>query len=261
MKLIDFHCHAFPDNIVTKAVNAIGDYYGIPMQEDGKLPTMQAFLDGDPERKVVLLATATVPRQVISINTWLSGIINDRVFGFASIHAGFEDCAGEIDRVISLGCKGLKIHPEFQGFAIDDPGAYKIYEAAEGRLPILFHMGDDRSDLSSPARLKKVIGDFPKLTVIGAHFGGYRAWNESLSLLCGTDVYMDTSSSLSYITPEFARDFIRAHGAEKFLFGTDFPMWSFEPELERFNRIDLTDDEREKILHKNAEKLLGIDQK
>ena len=261
MKIIDFHCHAFPENVVTKAVNAIGDYYGIPMQEDGKLPTMQAFLEADPERKVVLLATATVPRQVHSINTWLSVIINDRVFGYASIHPGYEDCAGEIDRVISLGCKGLKIHPEFQNFAIDDPEAYKIYEAAEGRLPILFHMGDENSDFSSPARLKKIIGDFPKLTVIGAHFGGYREWDESLKLLCGTNIYMDTSSSLSYITPEFAVDFIRAHGADKFLFGTDFPMWSFAPEFERFNRLDLTEGERDMILHRNAERLLGIDEK
>ena len=258
MKMIDFHCHAFPDNIVSKAVNNIGGYYGIPMQEDGKLPTLYATLEARPELSVVLLATATAAKQVYSINTWLSGIVSDRIFGYASIHPDYEDCAGEIDRAITLGFKGLKIHPEFQNFAIDDPAAYKIYEAAEGRLPILFHMGDDKSDFSSPARLKKVITDFPKLTVIGAHFGGYREWDESMRLLCDSDIYMDTSSSLEYITPEYARDFIRAHGADKFLFATDFPMWSFEPELERFNRIDLTDDEREMIFHRNAEKLLGI---
>lgn len=259
MKLIDFHCHAFPENIVTKAVNAIGDYYKIPMQEDGTLETLRAFLDEDKDRKVVLLATATVPRQVISINTWMSGILSDRVFGYASIHPDFEDCAGEIERVISLGYKGLKIHPEFQDFAIDDKNAYKIYEAAEGRLPILFHMGDQKSDYSSPDRLLNIIKDFPNLTIIGAHFGGYHVWDESYAKLLDKDVYFDTSSSLMFISPERALQFIRNHGVERILFGSDFPMWSFGPEMERFNKIPLTETERELILFKNAEKLLGIE--
>lgn len=258
MKLIDFHCHAYPDNIVTKAVNAIGDYYNIPMQEDGTLETLRAFLDEDKERKVVLLATATVPRQVVSINNWMSTILSDRIFGYASIHPDYEDCAGEIDRVISLGYKGLKIHPEFQNFAIDTKNAYRIYEAAEGRLPILFHMGDEKSDYSSADRLLNIIRDFPKLTIIGAHFGGYQAWDESYKKLLDKDIYFDTSSSLSFISPERALDFIRNHGAERMLFGSDFPMWSFEPEFERFNRINLTEKEREMLLFRNAEKLLGL---
>lgn len=258
MKIIDFHCHTFPDNIFKKAVGNIGGYYNLPMQEDGTYDTLGDALAADKDRKVVLLATATAPRQVVSINNCLSKIISDRVFGYASIHPDYRDCAAEIDRVISLGFKGLKIHPEFQNFPIDSEKGYKIYEAAEGRLPILFHMGDEKSDYSSPARLKKVISDFPKLTVIAAHFGGFSVWDEAKRLLCDADIYMDTSSSLPFISPDYAAEFIRAHGAERFLFGTDFPMWSFEPELQRFNRLNLTDDERELILHKNAEALLGI---
>lgn len=258
MKIIDFHCHAFPENIVTKAVNNIGNYYNIPMQEDGTLDTLGNFLAADEDRKVVLLATATAPHQVHSINTWLSNIISDRIYGYASIHPDYEDIRGELDRVISLGYKGLKIHPEFQNFPIDYDKAYAIYEAAEGRLPILFHMGDENSDYSSPARLKKILRDFPNLTVIGAHFGGYHVWDEALRTLADTNIYMDTSSSLAFISPEYARKLITAHGVERFLFGTDYPMWSFEAEIERFNKIDLTDTEREMILYKNAEKLLGI---
>ena len=51
---------------------------------------------------------------------------------------------------------------------------------------------------------------------------------------------------------------IRKHGVEKFLFASDFPMWDHEEEMERFNRLDLTEEERELILHKNAEKLLKL---
>ena len=51
---------------------------------------------------------------------------------------------------------------------------------------------------------------------------------------------------------------IRAHGVEKFLFATDFPMWDHKEELEKFNRLALTGEERDAILHKNAEKVLGL---
>jgi uncharacterized protein len=53
-------------------------------------------------------------------------------------------------------------------------------------------------------------------------------------------------------------EMIKAHGADKVLFGTDYPMWSHEEELERFYSLGLTDEERELILWKNAAKLLGI---
>jgi predicted TIM-barrel fold metal-dependent hydrolase len=94
--------------------------------------------------------------------------------------------------------------------------------------------------------------------LIAAHFGGYTEWDESMKWLVGQDIYFDTSSTLEWLPLDKANKMIRAHGVEKFLFASDFPMWDHEEELERFNRLDLTDEEREMILHKNAEKLLNI---
>lgn len=87
---------------------------------------------------------------------------------------------------------------------------------------------------------------------IGAHFGGYRRWNET-GVYKGLDnVFFDTSSSLPFIGEEKAKRLIDFFGAERFFFGTDFPMWNAEEELARFDKIPLSVSDKEKILYKNA---------
>ena len=53
-------------------------------------------------------------------------------------------------------------------------------------------------------------------------------------------------------------EIIKAYGADRILFGTDFPMWTQSEELERFSLLDLDDRQREKILSGNAKKILNI---
>ena len=66
------------------------------------------------------------------------------------------------------------------------------------------------------------------------------------------------SSTLYAVTRERARELIDAYGVGRVLFGTDYPMWLPESEIELFMQIDLTEDERQDILSRNAAKLFGI---
>jgi predicted TIM-barrel fold metal-dependent hydrolase len=99
---------------------------------------------------------------------------------------------------------------------------------------------------------------YPKVNFIAAHFGGYRCWADAPIYKGLNNVYFDTCSSLPFISAEKARELIDMFGADKFFFGTDFPMWDATGELERFNQIPLTDVEREMILSGNIKKLLNI---
>ena len=118
---------------------------------------------------------------------------------------------------------------------------------------------DETKTYSKPERLARVAEQFPKQIFIGAHFGGYQAWDESEKYLIGKEnVYIDTSSSLFVLTPEYAAELIRRHGAERVLFGTDYPMWDPTEEIERFMRMPLTEEEREMIFAKNLERLLDL---
>ncbi len=258
--IIDIHAHIFPDKIAEKAVDAIGRYYGVSMRRDG---TVDGLLESGRNigvEKYIVHSSATTVEQVKAINDYVSGVTRDHpeFIGFATLHPDMPDIPAEVDRIISLGLKGLKLHPEFQHFTVDDDSMMPIYEAVEGRLPVLIHMGDRNVDSSSPIRLARVLDKFPQLTVIAAHFGGYSMWDLSCEYLIGRNVYMDTSSTLDFITPERAVDMIRKHGADKMLFGSDYPMWDHREELNRFLALDLTEEERRAILFENAQKLLSI---
>ena len=151
------------------------------------------------------------------------------------------------------------LHPDIQRFPIDADRVHRIYEACEGRLPILMHTGDHRFDFSNPSRMKPILDRYKDLTVIGAHFGGWSVWDEAERMLTGYEnFYVDCSSSLYAMSPERAGALIRAFGTDRVLFGTDYPMWDIEADLARFMRIDLTDTARRAILSENAARLFGI---
>lgn len=260
--IIDAHAHIYPAKIAAKAVAGVGEFYsGLEMHLDGTADTLIKTGTEAGIEKFIVQSVATTPAQVESINNFIAGSVSehpDQLIGFAAMHPDYEDIEKEIDRAVSLGLKGVKIHPDFQKFNVDDKNAMRIYEVIEGRLPILIHMGDHRTDYSKPRRLLNVLDAFPKLEVIGAHFGGWSEWDAAAEVLGGRHLWVDTSSSLYSMTPEHARELIDIYGAEKVLFGTDYPMWTAKDELEMFDKIPLTDEEREMILHKNAERLLSL---
>jgi len=249
-RIIDIHNHIFPDNIAEKAVENIGRYYKAKMWEKG---TVDSLLKSGGEAGIdwyVVHSSATHAGQVKVINDYISDVARSHhnMIGFGTLHPQLDDIDAEVQRIISLGLRGIKLHPEFQNFIIDEPAMMPVYKAIEGKLPLLIHMGDENRDSSSPVRLARILDRFPKLVVIAAHFGGYRMWDESMKYLAGRNVYMDTSSSLAFLEPSRATEMIRKHGADKFIYGTDFPMWKHKEELERFFALDLTEKERHMIL-------------
>ncbi len=257
--IIDAHAHIFPDKIADKAAEGIGGFYNITAKYDGTLGTLLEQGSAAGVDKFLVQSVATVPEQVRSINNYISECISrypDRLIGFGAMHPDFEDIVGETERIVSLGLKGIKLHSDFQRFNLDEKRAYAIYEAAEGRLPILFHIGDPRYDYSAPERLMRVVKRFPKLTVIAAHLAGWTMWDKGAEIFEGSGIYADCSSSLYALAPDRAAKLIRKIGADKVFWGTDYPLWGAAEELERFRSLPLSDEEKDKILGGNITRLL-----
>ena len=258
--IIDAHTHIFPSKVAIKATQATGNYYGAQMYGNG---TIEDLLTKGKEinvHKYIVHSTATKVDQVESINDFIANAqaMNESFIGFGTLHPDLTNANLEINRLIGLGLKGIKLHPDFQDFNIDDPSMMPIYKALEGRLPVLVHMGDEKRTTSSPERLSNVLNKFPNLTVIAAHLGGYQMWDKSIKYLVGKNLYLDTSSSLAFLSKEKATYIIKEHGTKKVLFGTDYPMWSHEEELQRFLSLDLTTEDQEQILWRNASNLLKL---
>lgn len=263
MEIINAHAHIYPDKIAAKATETIGVFYDIKMQMPAGTPE-RLLVDGAEigTSRYVVHSVATTAHQVRSINEFILREVkaHPEFIGFITLHQDLteEEVSSEVEWAVANGLRGIKLHPDFQKFNIDDECAEKFYRAASGKLPILFHVGDDRYDFSSPERLVRMAEKYPELNFIAAHFGGYRCWDK-VSVYKGlSNVYFDTCSSLPFISAEQAREIIDMLGADKFFFATDFPMWDSKREMERFNQITLTEEEREMIFSGNIKRLLGV---
>lgn len=263
-KIINAHCHIYPEKIAERAVEGIKSFYDLDMSLNGM--SNDLIRDGNEvgTRHYLVHSVATVPKQVRSINEFIAEEVrsHDGLFtGFGTMHPDSEDLEGDFEHLIGLGLKGVKLHPDFQGFALDSEKAYKLGEAiSKGNVPILVHCGDPRYNFSNPEQTEKFLQRFPNLTVIGAHFGGWSMWDDAIKRLPRfTNFYVDCSSSLYLMTATKAKEIIDAFGADRVLWGSDYPMWESKAEMERFERIDLTEDQKDLILYKNASKLLGVE--
>ncbi len=263
MKIIDFHNHIYPDKIARKATDAVGAFYDFQVME--RTGTVEELISSHKQVGIdicVVHAVATNPHQVQAVNDFVAKTALENkgsIYAFGSLHQDYEDKIGEINRCISMGLKGIKLHPDTQMFNVDDERLLEAYDYMQGRLPLMLHAGDYRYDYSHPRRIKRICRMFPRLQVIGAHFGGWSVYDQGVKyLLSEENCMVDTSSTSGFTTPEKFAELIHTFGEDRLIFGTDFPMWDTGSELERFMRVKLSDTQREKILYGNAAKLLKI---
>lgn len=259
--IIDFHAHIYPAKIAEKATHAIGAFYGSSMAWNGLQEELLQSGSMIGVTRYIVHSTATNQAQVESINTFIIEAIRkeSRFIGFGTIHPDYTNAEAEIKRIQENGLRGIKLHPDFQHFAVDSPSMDNIYEQlAAVNIPVLVHAGDCRYDFSGPQRIRHVLEKHPNLTVIAAHFGGYTEWEASFEYLAGRTVLFDTSSTLWKLPVQRAQEIIAKHGIDRFLFGSDFPMWNHTDELARFNMLTLSETDREKVLWKNAARLLEL---
>ena len=261
-EIIDAHCHIYPDKIAQRAADSTGECYDLTPFTDGKISTLLEQGEKVGLHHFIVQSVATSPSQVSSINQFIANAVEQsegRFTGLGTLHPESEHLEAEVEEIIRLGLKGVKLHPDIQKYRIDDPRMMKIYELCEGKLPILLHTGDSRFDYSNPNRVKPVLDTYKNLTVVGAHLGGWSVWDEAVKVLPQYEnFYVDCSSSLYTLPSEKATELIKAYGTKRVLFGTDYPMWDPQEEIDNFMKLELTEEEREDILHNNAVKIFDI---
>ncbi len=261
---IDSHCHIYPEKIAAKAVNGTDNFYGENSVGTGTAENLIKMGEKAGIDMFVVQSVATTPHQVKSINDFIAAEVAknpQKLIGLGTLHPDSEDIKGDIEYLLSVGLKGVKLHPDIQACKIDDYRCLKIYELCEEKgLPVLMHTGDNRYDYSNPNRLLPVLQIYKNLTVIGAHLGGWSIWEEAVKSYKGIgNFYVDCSSSFNYLEKETAKKIIRLYGADKVLFGTDYPMWSPKIELEYFLSLGLDEWEINSILNINAKKVFSLE--
>ncbi len=281
--IIDFHTHAFPEQIAASTLDKLAHSSRNRAWTDGTAKALSDSMRAAGIDCSVLLPVATKPSQCDTINrTALAVNEHTEETGLLSFGAIHPDCANyrQILRGLALeGARGIKVHPVFQGVYFDDIRYMRIFDCAcEYGLAIVTHAGYDISfpgkDFATPKHILPVIRQLHPDKLVLAHTGGWGCWEEAEEILCGADVWFDTSFTTNRLrapkgttrTPEessqldlqsFVR-IIRKHGVNHVLFGTDSPWSSQQQSLDSIRRCGLTDQELALICGKNACRLLGL---
>ena len=262
MQIIDIHTHIYPEKIARRATDSVRDFYQLRGSPDmnGTVDLLRQRGKQAGISRFVVLPVSNAANRVRSINSFILeqvGLHEDFI-GFGTVHAAMEDLSGEVEWILGNGLKGIKMHPDSQRFPIDDPRLFPVYDAVEGKIPVMLHMGDPRYNYSHPLRLRRVLENFPDLQVIAAHFGGYSMFETARELLHDTSCIFDISSAMMFMEPGQAERYINFYGAERMAYGTDYPLWDPVREVRRFQELKLTETQFDQIAHKTAERILGL---
>lgn len=261
-RIIDIHTHVFPVELAPKAVEALNQPGRHEPHYDATLAGLLAKMDEAGIEVSVTQPVATRPSQVRSINDWAATTASDRIVPFGAVHPDLDDPAGELRHIASLGMRGFKMHADYQDCAPDDPRMQPIMETARDLGLIAFmHAGADvgpQSVLGSPEAFARMLDRYPGTTVVLAHLGGFQCWEGVRDLLVGRDVWLDTAYTLTHLPDDEFVSMVRAHGIERVLFGTDGPWTNATRELAHLRELGFSATELDAMLHRNAERLLGM---
>lgn len=261
MKLIDFHAHIYPDRIAEKATESVEKFYDFDANNIGTKDVLLTESVKAGINLTVILPVAIKPTGVSHINDFALEMQkeNSSFLSFGTLHAEQTDLCEELQRIEKEGVHGIKIHPDTQLFSIDDERMFPVYDYIQGKMPLIVHTGDPRHPYSHPERLRRIMKMFPSLVCIAAHFGGWAMPDEGAKYLSDMENCFADMSSTFYLFPqEKIEKLIPLWGEDRLLFGSDFPLGSPSEEKENLLRLNISDEAKEKIAYKNAERLLNI---
>lgn len=273
MTIIDTHAHIFPTKIAAAAARATAVFY-----ETAQTPTRPSLEHmiahgGTSEEllacareagisKLLVFSCATKAEQVDSIINFIvrECEAHPEFIGAGTMHIDYPNFEGACNRMLSLGIRGIKLHPDIQQFRVDDERLLPLYEIMQAKgMYLISHTGDNRYQFSNPDKLLRLAKMFPKMNFICAHFAGWSEWDTARNIMRRENIYMDTGSTIGFSSPETAKKAFSAFDHTHIFFGSDYPMWDPKTELESILRLGLPDEVLEGVLHKNFERFLGRD--
>lgn len=264
--IIDFHTHAFPDELADRAMKMLLEegqrMFDVRAYLDGKLSSLISSMDRNNIEKSVVCSIATKPSQFDPIIAWSRKVMSERILPFPSFHPDDSRFAERISQIKEEGFKGIKFHPYYQDFIIDDEKIFSVYEKICGaNLIVMMHTGFDlafeRKRIADPLRIVKVLERFPELKLVTTHLGAWDDWEGVERYMAGKKIYMEISYSLEILDRERARHIILNHPKEYVLFGTDSPWTGQEKTIDLLRGLQLGEEMEVSILRENALRLLN----
>ncbi len=262
-RIIDIHTHAFPDKIVKSTVEYLENEADVKAALNGTLDALLGSMDNAGIGISVLCSIATKVSQFDSILKWSKESASDKIISFPSVHPDDPELLNRIDIIHNEGFKGIKLHPYYQNFTINEKRLFPFYKRIEEYgIIILFHTGFDiafeKYRIADPEKIIDLKEHFPDLKFIASHVGAWEDWDEVEKNIIGKEIHIDLAYSLNNPTLSNAKELLLSHPKEFILFGSDSP-WADQGEaVELVKQLELGEDIENHIFYKNAERLLGL---
>ena len=269
--IIDFHTHIFPEKIAASTISALQAKSNNTPNTDGTDTGLISHMEQANVDISVSLPVLTKPTQFDSVVRFAKEI-NDKysnksrkIISFAGIHPECDDIPAKMKLIKDSGFLGVKIHPDYQNTFINHEGYISILnQAKELDLIVVTHAGVDDGFKGFPIKCPpelcaEVIKKTNHKKFVLGHYGAHKQWQKVLEILCDFDVYFDTAFTLGSIEENLFIDILNKHGEDKVLFATDCPWRNISSDLKIFNSYNLSQQTKDKILFKNALKLLNLD--
>lgn len=259
---IDFHTHAFPDQIAKTAIPVLEKKGNVKAYLNGTVSDLLCSMDQAGIDRSVVCSIATRPEQFQPILEWSRSIRSERIVPLPSVHPNDPDLGAHLQQIRDEGFIGIKMHPYYQDFFLDDRELMGLYnKVKELDLLLVMHTGYDigypRIKRADPARILNLLQLVPGLRLITTHLGGWDEWEDVRHLLTGLPIYMEISFALDFLDQIRLRDLIENHPPGYILFGTDSPWADQATTLKMLEKLDLSDDMFTGIVRDNAMALLG----
>jgi uncharacterized protein len=260
--IIDFHTHCFTDSIAKIVIDLFKEKSVEKTILDGTVGDLISHMRSCGVDKSVVLPVATNPAQVSVINKWALDNFCSELCFFGAVHPEDKEMHGTIKNLKANGFKGVKLHPDYQGFYADEKRVMPLYEAIRDEgLILLLHAGVDNvypiPAHCTPLMIRAIIENIPGLKLIAAHMGGHVLWRDAEELLLGLPIYVDTSHSFYAVPNRDMERMIKKHGSERVLFGSDSPWRRQDSEADLLRALDLPQSDIDNILYRNALSLIG----
>lgn len=260
--IIDFHAHAFPDALAPHAIRVLeAETDAVKAHLDGRIASLLASMDRSGIRAALICSIATRPRQFKPILDWSLQIRSPRIIPLASVHPEDPERFTHLEAVREAGLIGIKLHPYYQRFVLDDPPIIELLKCARDLdLMVVSHTGYDvafpRDRLADPARIARVIEQVDGLCFVATHLGAWEDWRDAARILGDLPLYRETSFALGWMPDDEVRELIETVPPGFLMFGTDSPWADQQTEIEKFKSLGLPAAQQRAIVHDNAAALL-----
>lgn len=266
VKKFDAHVHIIPNE---KREEIIRNYGKNDAWASSDIDTLLEHMDKHNIEKALLLPIndGRLFYEMRKTNEFIADLVqksSNRFVGFADLQIidvyGMHEAAYELEYAVKeLGLKGLKIHPSNLNIDADDLRLVPVLrKAAELKIPVMYHSnpwGPGFYDVSSPHKINRMIKIFPDINFIAAHMGGQRHM-DAIKAVGMVDISYTLPELVDIYGIEITNNILKKFGADRLIFGTDFPEGNYEKYFDILNSMDFNKEEVEKIAYKNIEKLL-----